>query len=115
MSDEDDFPSWYPAYVEIRKKALSSKHICNVTYLKMIKKYHKNRKFLEADFGIEKYDHWYYYYARSRNAILSCAKISNGNLELTNDGSLTDQEFLNYSYALTHCTNLYPILMLDFE
>ena len=110
MSDEDDFPSWYPAYVEIRKKAQPSKNTFNVTYLKLMKEYHKNRKFLEADFGIEKYDHWYYYYARSCNALLSCAKISNGNLELTNNGSFTEQEFLNYSYAVKHRTNHYPIV-----
>ena len=100
MSDEDDFSSLYPAYVEIRKKALPSKNIRNATYVTLMKEYHKNREFLEADFGVEKYNHWYYYYARSRNALLSCAKISNGNLELTNNGSFTDQEFLNYSYAV---------------
>ena len=55
--------------------------------------YHKHHKFLEADFGIKKYTYWYYYYAKSRNALLSNAKISNNNLEFTKDGSLTDQEF----------------------
>ena len=54
MSDPDDFPSWYPAHVEIPKKALSSKNIRNVTYVKLMKEYHKKRKFLQADFGIEK-------------------------------------------------------------
>ena len=115
MSDSDDFSSWYPAYVEIRKKSRPSKDTYILGYIEIMGKYQQNRKFLEADFGVEKYDHWYYYYARSCNALLSCAKISNGNLELTNDGSLTDQEVKNYSYAVKHYTNLYPILLVDLE
>ena len=115
MSDPDDFASWYPTYVVIRKKALPSKDTYKLAYMGIMEEYYQNLKFLEADCGVEKYDHQYYYYARSRNALLSCAKISNGNLELTNDGSLTDQEFKNYFWAVKHYTNLYPNLMLDFE
>ena len=115
MPDPDDFASWYPTYVMIRKKALLSKDTYQLAYMGIMEEYHKKFKFLKADFGVEKYDHWYYYYVISRNALLSCAKISDGNLELTNDGSLTDQEVKNYSWAVNHRTNLYSILMVDFE
>ena len=115
MSNSDDFPLWYLAYVEICKKALLSKNTLNVKYMEIIKENHKNLKFLEADFGVDKYDHWYYYFAISCNALLSCAQKSNGHLELTNDGSLTDHEFKNYSWAVNHPTNFYPILIPDFE
>ena len=115
MFNPDDFASWYHSCVEIRKKALISKDTYKLAYLGIMEEYHNNRIFLEVDFGIEKYDHWYDYYAKSRNSLLSCAKISNGNFELTNVGSLTDQEFKNYSYAVKHYTNLYPILLVDFE
>ena len=115
MSDPVDVPSWYPAYVDIRKKALPSENTYYLTYMEMMEEYHKNCKFLESDFEIEKYTHWYYYYARSRIALLSCAKISNGNLEFVKDGSLTDQELENYSYAVKYRIKFIFILMVYFE